>query len=180
MDAAVTEQVKLAADNGTVFTVLRSVAERSKTVRDLIEQLVGEGKDPASDVIPLGSVGEKSLRHVVDWCVRHADDPEAKVDADAKPSDMPDLAAVQGEAPKLPEADKAQFDTMETDDIFALILASNYLDIPPLLQQCCQTVANKVLGKTPKEIYAMFNVTEELTPEEEEEVRKENPWLEDQ
>jgi S-phase kinase-associated protein 1 len=35
------------------------------------------------------------------------------------------------------------------------------------------------LGKTPKQVYEMFGVEKELTPEEEEEVRKENPWLED-
>lgn len=42
------------------------------------------------------------------------------------------------------------------------------------------TVALQVLGKTPDEIYAMFKVDQKLTPEEEELVRKENPWLEDQ
>ncbi len=43
-----------------------------------------------------------------------------------------------------------------------------------------RTVALQLLGKTPDEIYAIFDVKEKLTPEEEELVRKENPWLEDQ
>ena len=58
-------------------------------------------------------------------------------------------------------------------------MATNFLHSEELLDLCCATVANMTLGKTPTEIYKMFDVKEELTPEEEEEIRKENPWLDD-
>ena len=62
---------------------------------------------------------------------------------------------------------------------FELIHAANYLDIRPLLDLLCRTVANSVIGKTEDEVYEMFGVKEKLTEEELAEVRKENPWLED-
>ena len=36
-----------------------------------------------------------------------------------------------------------------------------------------------IKGKTPEEIRAHFNIQNDFTPEEEEEVRRENAWCED-
>jgi S-phase kinase-associated protein 1 len=41
---------------------------------------------------------------------------------------------------------------------------------------CCQTVADIIKGKTPEEIRAYFHIKNDFTPEEEEEVRRENQW----
>ena len=43
-------------------------------------------------------------------------------------------------------------------------------------QLCCQTVADIIKGKTPEEIRAYFHIKNDFTPEEEEEVRRENQW----
>ena len=57
--------------------------------------------------------------------------------------------------------------------------AANYLDIKPLLDLTCKTVANMIKGKTPEEIRKTFNIKNDFTPEEEEQVRKENAWCEE-
>jgi len=54
--------------------------------------------------------------------------------------------------------------------------AANYLDIKGLLDLTCQTVADMIKGKTPEEIRKTFNIKNDFTPEEEEEVRRENQW----
>ena len=59
--------------------------------------------------------------------------------------------------------------------LFAL-QAANYLDIKGLLDLTCQTVADMIKGKTPEEIRKTFNIKNDFTPEEEEEVRRENQW----
>jgi S-phase kinase-associated protein 1 len=51
------------------------------------------------------------------------------------------------------------------------------LDIKSLLDLTCQTVADVIKGKTPKEIRKTFNIKNDFTPEEEKEVRRENPWV---
>lgn len=58
--------------------------------------------------------------------------------------------------------------------LFDLILAANYLNIKSLLDLTCQTVAQMIKGKTPEEIRKQFNIKNDFTPEEEEEVRREN------
>lgn len=57
--------------------------------------------------------------------------------------------------------------------------ASNYLDIKPLLDVGCKTVANMIKGKSPEEIRKTFNITNDFTAEEEEQIRRENEWAED-
>ena len=62
------------------------------------------------------------------------------------------------------------------DTLSHLFQAANYLDIKGLLDLTCQTVADMMKGKSPEEIREMFNIKNDLTPEEEEEIRKENAW----
>ncbi|KAK2557831.1 S-phase kinase-associated protein 1 [Acropora cervicornis] len=53
--------------------------------------------------------------------------------------------------------------------------AANYLDIKGLLDVTCKTVANMIK----EEIRKTFNIKNDFTPEEEEQVRKENEWCEE-
>jgi S-phase kinase-associated protein 1 len=57
--------------------------------------------------------------------------------------------------------------------LFKLLLAANYLNIRPLLQLACARVATLVRGRTPDQIRAVFNIRNDFTQAEEEEVRKE-------
>ena len=67
----------------------------------------------------------------------------------------------------------------KTQLLFELILAANYMDIKPLLDLTCATVASMIKGKTPEEIRKTFNIVNDFTPEEEAQVREENKWCEE-
>lgn len=57
--------------------------------------------------------------------------------------------------------------------------AANYLDIKPLLDVGCKTVANMIKGKSPEEIRKTFNIQNDFSPEEEDQIRRENEWAEE-
>lgn len=57
---------------------------------------------------------------------------------------------------------------------FMSMQAANYREIKNLLDLICQTLANMMIGKSPEEIREMYGIEKDFTPEEEEEIRKEN------
>jgi S-phase kinase-associated protein 1 len=73
----------------------------------------------------------------------------------------------------------SNFVAIDQETLFELILAANYMDIKPLLDLTCATVASMIKGKTPEEIRKQFNIVNDFTPEEEAQVREENKWCEE-
>lgn len=175
-----TDEIITIAVMGQNFSVLRGPIERfSKTLKDLIENC----KDLSMDVIPLGdSVTPKAFEHIIEWTMQHKDDPVPSPPSDANADDAAAAAVAEEEKKdngELTEWDTQFFDKLSQDDKFQVIMATNYLSIKPMLDASCRIVARTVLGKTPAQIYQQFQVTEPLTEAEQEEIRKENPWLED-
>ncbi|KAL8092325.1 hypothetical protein AgCh_034576 [Apium graveolens] len=70
----------------------------------------------------------------------------------------------------------AEFVKVDQGVLLDHILAANYLNMKSHLDLTCQTVADMIKGKTPVEIRKTFNIKNDFTPEEEEEVRRENAW----
>ncbi len=164
-----TDNITLVSSDGHEFMVLLEVANRSKTIRDLVED-AGVGHP-----VPLPTVDGKTLERVVAYCMHHKDDP---VVVEEKKTDEKKLEL--SEKPMEISTWDKSFTNVELEVIFQLILAANYLDVRPLLDLCCRVIALQVLGKTPDAIYDLFGVTEKLTEEEEKQVLAENPWLADQ
>jgi S-phase kinase-associated protein 1 len=57
--------------------------------------------------------------------------------------------------------------------------ACNYLDFNEGLTWASRKVAHMIKGKSTEEMRKIFGITNDFTPEEEEEMRKENEWCED-
>ena len=131
----------------------------SETVSNLIEE-VGTGGP-----IPLPNVTGNILAKIVTYCRHHVNDP-VPVDVDPEEAKRTDNISPWD----------LEFCDVDQPTLFELILAANYLDIRPLLEVTCKTVANMIKNQTPEEIRKTFNITTTLTPEEEELIRKENDW----
>mmetsp|Transcript_30083 Transcript_30083/g.66645 ORF Transcript_30083/g.66645 Transcript_30083/m.66645 type:complete len:157 (+) Transcript_30083:173-643(+) len=150
-------KVRLTSSDSQTFEVDEEVALESQTIKNMIEDTGSE------DAIPLPNVSGKILARVIEYCKYH-------VDANKK----------LGDKPMKSEDDvktwDAEFVKVDQATLFDLILAANYLNIKGLLDLTCQTVAQMIKGKTPEEIRKTFNIKNDFTPEEEEEVRRENQW----
>ncbi|KAL6506696.1 SCF ubiquitin ligase complex protein SKP1b [Orobanche hederae] len=154
------KKITLRSSDGEVFEVDEAVAVESQTIKHMIED------DCAHNVIPLPNVTGKILSKVIEYCKHHVDAASASATkADEKLTPDEDLKAFD-----------ADFVKVDQGTLFDLILAANFLDIKSLLDLTCQTVADMMKGKTPEEIRKTFNIKNDFTPEEEEEVRRENQW----
>ena len=65
------------------------------------------------------------------------------------------------------------------EDCVSVINAANYMDIKSLLELASSKVASIIKGKTPEEIRKTFNIQNDFTPEEEQQIREENQWCMD-
>ena len=80
---------------------------------------------------------------------------------------------------EIPEWDK-KYLHVDHAVILEIMLAADYLDIKKLRGLCCKTVANILKGKTVEQIREMYGIENDFTPEEEEEIRKQTAWCENE
>ena len=69
---------------------------------------------------------------------------------------------------------------MSQDQQFDLLVFANSFDIEHLMLLHCAGIAAMMKGKTPEEIRQTFNIQNYFTPEEEEQIRRENAWCEEE
>jgi len=158
--------IQLQSSDGEVFKVDTGIAKQSVTIKTMLEDLGIEEDD--EEVVPLPNVNAAILKRVIQWCSYHKDDPAPPEDDENKEKRTDDISSWD-----------ADFLKVDQGTLFELILAANYLDIKGLLDVTCKTVANMIKGKTPEDIRKTFNIKNDFTPSEEEQVRKENEWCEE-
>ncbi|CAB4299582.1 unnamed protein product [Prunus armeniaca] len=147
------KKITLKSDDGEIFEVEEAVAMQSQTIRHMVED------DCADGPIPLPNVASNILAKVIEYCKKkHEED----ADGEKNKEDIKNWDAA--------------FVKVDQSTLFDLILAANYLNIKSLLDLTCQTVADMIKGNTPEEIREIFNIKNDFTPEEEQEIRNENRW----
>ncbi|CAK9305109.1 unnamed protein product [Gordionus sp. m RMFG-2023] len=157
--------IKLQSSDGEIFEMDVEIAKVSGTIKTMLEDLGME--DEEEEVVPLPNVNAAILKKVIQWATHHKDDPTPP-DDEEREKRTDDISSWD-----------ADFLKVDQGTLFELILAANYLDIKGLLDVTCKTVANMIKGKTPEEIRKTFNIKNDFTPSEEEQVRKENEWCEE-
>ncbi|GIY69289.1 hypothetical protein CDAR_486961 [Caerostris darwini] len=158
--------IKLQSSDGEIFDVDVEIAKASVTIRTMLEDLGMEEDD--QEPVPLHNVNSTILKKVIQWATYHINDPSPSEEDDSREKRTDDISSWD-----------ADFLKVDQGTLFELILAANYLDIKGLLDVTCKTVANMIKGKTPEEIRKTFNIKNDFTPSEEEQVRKENEWCEE-
>lgn len=151
---------------GDIYKIPYSVAKMSELVKTMLDDDCDDGE---AQEIPLPNVKAQVLAKVIEFCTHHKDDPMSEIEKPLKSADMKEVV----------QKWYADFINVEQVLLFELILAANYMDIKPLLDLTCATVASMIKGKTPEEIRQTFNIVNDFSPEEEAQVREENKWCEE-
>jgi S-phase kinase-associated protein 1 len=182
MSTETTSTLTLQSSDNENITVERTVAERSVLIKNMVGDL---GEEAMTEAIPIPNVNAAVLKKVIEYCTHHKDDPETKAEEDAdsrKKSteiDEWDQKFMQVDQEMLFEIILVRLSSGNRGLMLTLSQAANYLDIKPLLDVGCKTVANMIKGKSPEEIRKTFNIQNDFTPEEEDQIRRENEWAEE-
>ena len=150
--------IKLQSSDGEVFTVDQEIVKHSGLISPMLDD---DDEDDVEEVVLLPNVTGAILKKVIQWANFHKDD-------EAKECRTEEICSWW---------DK-NFLKVEQETLFELILAANYLDMKGLLDVTCKALANLLKGKSTEEIRKIFNIQNDFTPSEEEEVR--NEWCGDE
>ena len=147
--------INLQSEDGEVFEVKETVAMQSLTIKGMVDD------DCASSTIPVCNVTGRTLAMVIEWWNKH------------------EIGAVSDEK-ELKEWESRFVtvgdDKSGLDNVYDLLMAANYLNIPTLLDRCTSAVAEAIKGKSTEEIREFFNIKSDFDEKEEEDLRKENQW----
>jgi S-phase kinase-associated protein 1 len=158
--------VHLVSQEGESFDVALGTAQMSELVRTMIDE---DQEDDEAQEIPLPNVKSTILALVIEFIRHFATEPMTEIEKPLKSANMSEVV----------QEWYANFVAVEQETLFELILAANYMDIKSLLDLTCATVASMIKGKSPEEIRKTFNIVNDFTPEEEQQVREENKWCEE-
>ena len=150
-DAAAAEEedgrtVNLMSQEGDQFQVEVKVAKMSELVKTMIPEEAEDEED--AQEIPLPNVKSHVLAKVIEFCRHYAEEPMSEIEKPLKSANMHEVV----------QEWYANYVDVDQELLFELILAANYMDIKPLLDLTCATVASMIKGKTPEEIRAHFNI----------------------
>jgi S-phase kinase-associated protein 1 len=151
---------------GDVYDVPIAVAKMSTLVATTIDD-DAEDDDEVRE-IPLPNVKDAVLTKVIEYCTHYKDEPMTPIQTPLKSSKIEDLV----------QPWYANFVKVEQALLFELVTAANFMDIKPLLDLTCLAVSVLIKGKQASELRAIFNISNDFTPEEEAQVREENKWVE--
>ena len=125
--------------------------------------------DGADDDIPLPTVRKAIMEKIAAFCGHMRTNPPPEIEKPLKSSNFIDITTPW----------YADFVDLSQDMLFDLIMAANYLDIKALLDLACAKVASQIKSKSVKEIRQFFNIENDFTPEEEQQIMEENKWAEE-
>ncbi|KAI1460003.1 Skp1 family, dimerization domain-containing protein [Annulohypoxylon moriforme] len=78
---------------------------------------------------------------------------------------------------EVPAWEAAFLGPLSQAQLFALIVTVNFLDIPRLMKCVAKVIAEKIKGMKTEEMREYFGIENDLTKEEEDELRKEHAWI---
>ena len=164
---SITERlVHLVSQEGEQFEVPLDVATMSELVKTMFDS--DQPEDEVQEM-PLPNVKTSILSKVIEFLTHYKGEPMTEIEKPLKSSNMNEVV----------QEWYADFVNVDQEILFELILAANFMDIPPLLELSCATVASMVKGKTPDEIRDHFEIVNDFTPAEEAQIREENKWCEE-
>ena len=154
------KKITLTSSDGEKVEISSKAVQRSVLVKGIIEDY------PDDAEVPLNNVKSNILQKIKEYLDHYQDSDPKEIERPLQSQNFKECV------------DEWDFNYIEVDldFIFELILGANYMDIKPLLELASAKVASIIKGKSTEEIRKTFNITNDFTPEEEQQIIEENKW----
>lgn len=154
------EFIKIECNDGEVVSMDRKYVKMNSTLHNMTEDCP-DVFEPDANPVPLSEMSSKTFKQIIDFCEEHLNNP---CTTDPKKLDEWDLQFCQS------------IYSVNKVDLFKLYSASNYIDNSQLMDVCAKFLARQIQGKTAEEIRKEFSIKNDLTPEQEADIKKKNEW----
>jgi S-phase kinase-associated protein 1 len=159
--------IKLKSEDGKIFHMLESHVRMCGTLKNILDDIDEDIQEDETGeiVVPISS---NILKMIIDFCSKYEYIPIKDIEQEELELRINPL-----------EGWKKDFVSVPIEQLFEMIKAANFIDLKQMLNICCKSIADKIKGKTPKEMKQIFGIEGDFTQEEKERVLRENPWLEE-
>ncbi|CAD5213311.1 unnamed protein product [Bursaphelenchus okinawaensis] len=117
--------------------------------------------------VPVSKISVATIMIVKEWMLAHKEDGDMFKNETTSEWDS-----------TLTESERAFFHKLSENELYELISAANFLDMPHLLDKACELVAGMVRGRSSEEIAQIFGLNS-LAAAKRNTVDVENQWLGD-
>ena len=148
--------MKLKSSDEKIFEVDKEVALELAVVKNIIKHI------DIDDPISLSNISSKILAKVTKYCKYHL---LYKMNEEKSIAMKYEINAWND-----------FFLKVDQSTLHDLLMATNYLNIKNLFELICYSLANIISNIELEEIQKAFNIDNDFTPRDEEEVRRENQW----
>ena len=155
--------VTLMTKDGETMTVDVEVAKESVLIKGILED------NGTEEEIAVSQVTRAIMQKVITFCEHIKEHAPPEIEKPLSSTDMNQVV----------DPWSADFVNVEQEELFEIVMAANYLDIKPLLELSCAKVASLIKGKSVQEIRRFFNIENDFSPEEEQQIMEENRWAEE-
>jgi S-phase kinase-associated protein 1 len=152
--------ITLISSNGISFLIGKRECEMSGLLQNMIEN------DKEATSFFLENIKPQTLSKIVLYLQYRFINPPTPIEKPLRSNKMEDIV----------DGWDAFFIDVRDDELFDLILASNYMNIPSLLDLSCAKVATYMKGKSAEQIRQRFNIENDLTEAEVNAIKEENKW----
>ena len=158
--------ITLVSKDGEKFTVSRAIGNMSNLIKNATEDNPDSNED-----LELTEIASPQLKAFIDYAT-HFDFAKETTDIVAP------LVSTKPEEFIKDEWERKFISQFDKDFILDLLEAMNFLDSKALFELCCATIAADFKGKEFEEIKKQYGLDDvEYTPEDEEEIMREYPWI---
>ncbi|KAL5546912.1 hypothetical protein UlMin_006599 [Ulmus minor] len=156
--------LKLKSSDGITFDVEEIVLV---STLDFFKNIVDIGCN-RDDLISVPNVNGEFLTMIIEWCKKHAGD-----DIINNGVEEDECSNMKKE---IKEWDAKFVKNLDQAVLYHLLMAADYLGGKQLLDLLTQKAADMIKGKKYQQIRQIFNIENDFTPEQEEDIKKRNPW----
>ena len=128
-------------------------AEELLTIKNIMDDI--DGDDDETIDIPIGVISSPTMKKIISFCENNRDETETETNPTETETKTKEKQMERDN--EIAEKNQAFMD-IPLDELYDLLVGSNFLNYPKLLKVCEKTISKLITNKSTTDIVSMFGV----------------------